>query len=252
MKRKKAIRVILAALTLLMCAALCWAVWTLYTDGLSSRAASGFASAPLFTRESTLKKLMLLSPLFALWLGALIAAALTGSRAPARPVRDTEYALRLIEKNAASAPPEALREKRLRKIIRAACAGLCLGCAAWVMIWLLDRSHFVSWDLEAVLGETLLHILPPLLLGFLGMLAGARLNEKSREREQAAWKRVPRKETFSSAPMDAVSETPQRRAARIALFAAAAVLITLGVINGGLNDVLVKAINICTECIGLG
>ena len=32
----------------------------------------------------------------------------------------------------------------------------------------------------------------------------------------------------------------------------AVVLILLGIMNGGLYDVLVKAINICTECIGLG
>ena len=32
----------------------------------------------------------------------------------------------------------------------------------------------------------------------------------------------------------------------------AAGLITAGILNGGLNDVLIKAINICTECIGLG
>ena len=30
------------------------------------------------------------------------------------------------------------------------------------------------------------------------------------------------------------------------------VFIVLGVMNGGLRDVLVKAVNICTECIGLG
>ena len=29
-------------------------------------------------------------------------------------------------------------------------------------------------------------------------------------------------------------------------------LLILGAFNGGLNDVLVKAVNICTECIGLG
>ncbi len=29
-------------------------------------------------------------------------------------------------------------------------------------------------------------------------------------------------------------------------------LIVLGVLNGGLRDVFVKAANICTECIGLG
>ncbi len=31
-----------------------------------------------------------------------------------------------------------------------------------------------------------------------------------------------------------------------------AVLIIAGAANGGLRDVLIKAINICTECIGLG
>ena len=39
---------------------------------------------------------------------------------------------------------------------------------------------------------------------------------------------------------------------RADLYAAAIVFIVLGVMNGGLYDVLVKAINICTECIGLG
>lgn len=37
-----------------------------------------------------------------------------------------------------------------------------------------------------------------------------------------------------------------------ALFAAAALLIVLGVLNGGARDVLAKAVKICSECIGLG
>ena len=41
-------------------------------------------------------------------------------------------------------------------------------------------------------------------------------------------------------------------AVRSVLLLAAAVLIILGILNGGLRDVLVKAVNICTECIGLG
>ena len=43
-----------------------------------------------------------------------------------------------------------------------------------------------------------------------------------------------------------------RNAARLVLFVAALVLLVLGIKNGGLRDVLIKAINICTECIGLG
>lgn len=41
-------------------------------------------------------------------------------------------------------------------------------------------------------------------------------------------------------------------ALRAGLYAVAIVFIVLGVMNGGLQDVLVKAVNICTECIGLG
>jgi len=39
---------------------------------------------------------------------------------------------------------------------------------------------------------------------------------------------------------------------RIAIIAAALILIVIGTVNGGARDVLYKAINICTECIGLG
>ena len=53
-------------------------------------------------------------------------------------------------------------------------------------------------------------------------------------------------------PMKGCPETPRRIALRAALYAAALLLLALGLFNGGLNDVLVKAVNICTECIGLG
>ncbi len=39
---------------------------------------------------------------------------------------------------------------------------------------------------------------------------------------------------------------------RVALLTAAVLLIIAGILNGSALDVLVKAINICTECIGLG
>ncbi len=42
------------------------------------------------------------------------------------------------------------------------------------------------------------------------------------------------------------------RRARAALFFLAAACLIAGVCNGSMRDVLVKAVNICTECIGLG
>lgn len=47
-------------------------------------------------------------------------------------------------------------------------------------------------------------------------------------------------------------KAPHTGAFRVVLCGLAVLFIVLGVMNGGWYDVLVKAINICTECIGLG
>ena len=64
---------------------------------------------------------------------------------------------------------------------------------------------------------------------------------------------LPMKENGKGKGSDCTKEYRQPSARlRTALYVLAAALIVLGVMNGGLWDVLVKAINICTECIGLG
>ncbi len=50
----------------------------------------------------------------------------------------------------------------------------------------------------------------------------------------------------------AAARSASIRVVQAILLLISVVLIVLGVMNGGLYDVLVKAINICTECIGLG
>ena len=42
------------------------------------------------------------------------------------------------------------------------------------------------------------------------------------------------------------------RAVRLAVLILAAILLAAGIQNGSMQDVLIKAINLCTECIGLG
>ncbi|MBQ8200798.1 MAG: hypothetical protein IJZ74_03405 [Clostridia bacterium] len=59
-------------------------------------------------------------------------------------------------------------------------------------------------------------------------------------------RRSPRRKPAYAAPL------PHACLLRSLVLALALALIAAGVMNGGLYDVLVKAINICTECIGLG
>ena len=78
--------------------------------------------------------------------------------------------------------------------------------------------------------------------------------EKSCERELEAIKRyvkenvVPRAEKYENPK----KKTDYALIARYVIVAASIVFIILGITNGGMKDVLAKAVKICTECIGLG
>ena len=110
----------------------------------------------------------------------------------------------------------------------------------------------VGRQLAAISPLAVLWLASAIAAGISGRAASGR--EKSPpQTEQLLGKAV--RETHppaARASMTGSPETAGRRALRTVLYAAAALLIVLGVLNGGLNDVLVKAINICTECIGLG
>ncbi len=96
----------------------------------------------------------------------------------------------------------------------------------------------------------------PLLISAVGIhILRAFLLNKSAERELAALKECIRKGVRISAP---VSPREYRRegilrlSAGLCVLAVAVTFIVLGIFNGGMEDVLAKAVKICTECIGLG
>lgn len=84
----------------------------------------------------------------------------------------------------------------------------------------------------------------PVIYGYLAVVAAGLVWQaaaKEKERPRAI------------APAKAKPVSPKRlRTLRLGLLAGAAALIVFGALNGGARDVLVKAVNICTECIGLG
>lgn len=153
---------------------------------------------------------------------------------------------------------DAMRaEERRRRIARGVCAGICAVCAVMAARYLANPAHFASRELESVIGRMLWHIAPWTLVGFACAILCEWFCGRSLRREIDLAARSPERASFKNAQTDSGASREKRArlaktAARAAMFALAVSLLALGAANGGMRDVLVKAINICTECIGLG
>ena len=153
---------------------------------------------------------------------------------------------------------DAMRgEERRRRMARGACAGICAGCAAMVARYLVNPANFTSRELEPVIGRMLWHIAPWIFAGFACAILCECVRGRSfrREIELAArsGERVPIENAQTDSDRSCEGKAQLiKMTARAVAFALAVALLALGAANGGMRDVLVKAINICTECIGLG
>lgn len=180
-------------------------------------------------------------------------------------IRDGKRGRQTAVRFSAGAVPEEVRlrlllmraEERRRRMARGACAGICAGCAAMVARYLVNPANFTSRELEPVIGRMLWHIAPWIFVGFACAILCECVRGRSFRREIELAARSPERASFKNAQTDSGASREKRArlaktAARAAMFALAVALLALGAANGGMRDVLVKAINICTECIGLG
>ncbi len=252
-KRMQAIRWVMTLATILVLTLLAWQCVAIYLVGNSpsNLDANGVYRSPVFSVEIVEARLRPLLPFLAVYvlmtLGALVAQS-TGPVGKSPVSHSPEDRLRLLKAHVASLPDEAKALERQRRTICVAAAVAVLACAVPCLIYLLNRDHFTSWNLEQVMGQMLLHVAPWVAAAFGVVLAASFACGRNVKREITALKGHVGK---------AKPETPAPRRVpvgvlRACLYAVAIVFIVLGVMNGGLRDVLVKAVNICTECIGLG
>ncbi|MCD8021743.1 MAG: procyclic acidic repetitive family protein [Lachnospiraceae bacterium] len=276
-------------------------------------------------------------------------------------VLDFLHEYEFTESDEARSAVESLRQEQKKwyyvNLVCVFICGLCLGAAG---SYLLNREHFISWDLEQVMGAMLRGVLPALVVAFVALCARSEWKKKSLERmipqlrtivaadaktrlsqkkviatessKDSEFSCVRKSESVTeksdkpekpdnldktakpemlkdakevrSPGMDAIAKIeeeadpdpdlksepepklesepksgpepklgpePKSRfkskspgsaktfsgfsrltISRLAIAVVAVIFLVIGVNNGGMRDVLVKAINICTECIGLG
>lgn len=181
----------------------------------------------------------------------MLIASLFQSGAPRRVKPEALANVRMLEARLPAPLPQSeegqsvLGEQKRRRCILLAVTCVCAACAAIIIVYLLAPGRFASMELEPVMSQFALHVFPWIAVGFLVACVGAWLINQSALRELPYAKQLAGKR-----PQPKISRN--LTALRVTIYVVAIALVVLGICNQGMRDVLMKAINICTECVGLG
>ncbi len=232
--------------------------------------AAGHPSDWIYTREKAGQALWMLLPLFCLSVVMTIIGLLKNIKddEAEKPVRDAGLAGKLVRAIVAEPSEEMCRERKLQKKLQISGWTGFVICMIPILIYVTNGAHFSRTDPEG-LDQSLIELVrftaPWALAGLTCLIVSAVWQEKSMQREleagqfrlktekEAGIVKDPEAVRAESGIYNTTPGTSERRTlARCVMMAAAIIFIAMGIFNGGMKDVLVKAIRICTECVGLG
>ena len=152
------------------------------------------------------------------------------------------------------------KERRVRRITGISASVLSAGAMVPAFVWCCNMDHFsINWLSEDIKTAALFVI--PCAAVALGVLVGSTLLRQASILRETALVKAAMAERKGKTSLvqremaeekDLLSNPRILWGVRIAVLAVGILFVVLGVINGGMDDVLGKAIRICTECIGLG
>lgn len=142
-------------------------------------------------------------------------------------------------------------ERRKRRLHSTARMVVILISSVIFLIYATNEDNFHQSDINGSMINAMLVLAPCLLVSFVYSIFTVIINEKSMAVEIELLKKIPAKETndFDS---DCCSCDKKIATIRVAFLLMGIAILIYGFATGGTRDVLTKAINICTECIGLG
>lgn len=124
-------------------------------------------------------------------------------------------------------------------------------CSAVFLIYSLNPSNFHQSNINDSMIKAMYVLLPCLIIGFICSLYTIIEAEKSLQTEIELLKKAPLKKDNDD-KADRIASNKLTLTVRYVVLAFGIILLIYGFLAGGTADVLTKAINICTECIGLG
>lgn len=226
---------------------------------------------PVYSRQIVSQRLAKLLPYICIWLAVLVGAIVVAIVSPNTVSQKRDPDVMLDEKLNAnrrklpSAPKEGLEEdyrlalsqhlhiRKQSRILTAALAVIAAVCLLIPFLYFADKSHFPNENLNGEVIHALLYTLPFLLVLLAGSLVYVFLQHRLIKQEFSAVKKAIACGDRNSVPSDeGKKKFPLRCVVRVALLVIGVALFIIGTQDGSMYDVLKKATNICTECIGLG
>ena len=254
MKKGRLLLLLQSLACVALAAVLALSAVSVYREGAARKAEDPMES--VYTPEIVMEKLTAIAPIcLALLIPLLLALAFKAMDGSAqKPVIEGEMQKNLLAARVAK-PPEAMKKEQAiqKRLLLGGWAAFGL-CMVPIAVYLLNPARFPENDLEGMLSSLLGTLLPWTAAGLAALAVAYTLRDKSVKRETEAAKaqlKAEKEEGIAPAPKQRkkpVRKTPVRAAVLIA----AALFIAAGILNGSALDVLIKAITICTECVGLG
>lgn len=218
-----------------------------------------YGNDKIYTQEICGKFLLEMLPIIILWILMVIVSFLYFSfkKNPDKGFAKVTYAARLknleaICPNVEDEYTEIDREKKKRKYAKITSVVIVCICSIMSLGYLLNPKHFDSaGDLTKQAIDMSICLSPWVVIAFGSMIVTTIYEEYSSKKSidlvKLVIKNNGKKEVEKVKNNNLVINVT-----RGIIIGVSVVLIIVGIFDGGATDVLQKAINICTECIGLG
>ncbi len=241
--------------TVILGALFIWALLDIYFGGQGSEV--------IFTREKVAEKLLLLLAPILVWILMTITAFVLSLVFPVKEKRmrpRDEYLYMRFRKRVPASNKNneefSMIDAHERQMRYIKIALLCLGLAIFIycIVFLAIPENFPKEDVTAEVLNMVKFLFPFIaLFGVACYIASVYEGVKASKLLPTVRRLAGKTVTESEGLFERIFGCEKVIFfSRIALFSVAVIFIIIGTVNGGLHDVLVKAINICTECIGLG
>lgn len=251
---------VFGAYTAVVAALLIWQTVDIYRDGRRS------ASGVIFSRGIVGERLTAISP--ALWIWVALAAVgfalgiifVTKARVAKQDLRYTLYRLRKrmpaqAPENMSACVKTVRREDTLLRILWSVVGAVGLAGAIYTVVYLAMPSHFPKANVTKEMLALVKHVIPWVSWTFILACAVGVYERFSAGKQIPAVRELVKNGTPAVREQNKIFGFLTRYGVWMARGAAGVIAVAFviaGAVNGGAHDVLVKAVNICTECIGLG